>query len=249
MATSEGRLNDIVLRELTTAEENEEAFLVQGEVWGFSEADRVPHRLFAVNRMIGGLALGAFAGERMIGFCLAFPGMKPDGRPYLHSHMAGVLPAWQNHRIGRRLKLRQREEALRMGYGLIEWTFDPLEIRNGHFNVERLGVIVRRYKPNAYGITTSRLHGSIPTDRLIAEWHLASGRVNSILDAGGAPAKRVVAEIEVPAEAGALRTSDPERAIAIQTRVREQFQQAFSQNLTVVGYRRTQTGGSYELSE
>ena len=248
MATGEGRLTGFEIHELVEADENQEAFLVQGEVWGFSEADRVPHRLFSVNRMIGGLALGAFHEGRMIGFCLAFPGVKPMGRPYLHSHMAGVLPQYQNQGVGRRLKLEQREQALRMGFELIEWTFDPLEIRNAYFNIERLGVVIGRYKPNAYGITTSRLHGSIPTDRLIAEWHLASSRVNSILDAGAAAAKRVVREIAVPAEAARLRTADPARAIEIQTAVREQFEEAFEQGLTVVGYRLTDTGGAYELS-
>lgn len=249
MAAGEGSLDGIEIRELVSAEENEEAFIVQGEVWGFSDADRVPHRLFAVNRMIGGLALGAFLEERMIGFCLAMPGTKGGGRPYLHSHMAGVLPEHQNRRVGRRLKLQQREYGLRMGYPLIEWTFDPLEIRNGFFNLERLGVIVRRYKPNAYGITTSRLHGSIPTDRLIAEWHLAGSRANSLIDAGQPLHKRVVGEIEVPAEAARLRSSHPDRAIAIQTRMREQFQQAFADGLSVVGFRRNETGGFYELSE
>jgi predicted GNAT superfamily acetyltransferase len=249
MAAGEGSLDGIEIRELVTAEENEEAFIVQGEVWGFSDADRVPHRLFAVNRMIGGLALGAFLEERMIGFCFAMPGAKAGGRPYLHSHMAGVLPEYQNRRVGRRLKLQQREHGLRMGYPLIEWTFDPLEIRNGFFNLERLGVRVRRYKPNAYGITTSRLHGSIPTDRLIAEWHLAGERANSLIDAGMPVVKRVVREIEVPAEAAKLRSSHPDRAIAIQTRMREEFLAAFAEGLQIIGFRRTESGGFYELSE
>ncbi len=249
MAAGEGGLDDVVIRELVTGDEFEEAFIVQGEVWGFSDADRVASRLFAVNRLIGGVALGAYLEDRMIGFCLAFPGKKADGRPYLHSHMAGVVPEYQNRRIGRRLKLEQREEALRRGYGLIEWTFDPLETRNGFFNLERLGAIVRRYKPNAYGITTSRLHGSIPTDRLIAEWHLAGVRANSLIDAGKPVTKRVVREIEIPAEAAKVRSSHPDRAIEIQTRVREQFLQAFDEGLTVVGFRRAESGGFYELSE
>ncbi|MBI1357113.1 MAG: GNAT family N-acetyltransferase [Acidobacteria bacterium] len=247
MATSEGRLS-LEIREIVEASENEEAFRVQGEVWGFSEADRVPHRLFTVNRLIGGLALGAFHETRMIGFCLAFPGVKELGRPYLHSHMAGVLPEYQNQGVGRRLKLAQRREALSRGFELIEWTFDPLEIRNAYFNIERLGAVIRRYKANAYGITTSRLHGSIPTDRLVAEWRLAGSRVNSILDAGVGVKKQVVREIAVPAEAGRLRTTDPARAVAMQTAVREEFEEAFQQGLTVVGYRLTETGGAYELS-
>src|SRR5205085_1868843 len=111
------------------------------------------------------------------GFCFAIPGIKsaiksgdkpgdkPGGQPYLHSHMLGVLPEYHNARIGRRLKLRQREEALSRGIALIEWTFDPLELKNAFLNIQRLGAIVRHYYPNQYGTTSSPLHGGLPTDR------------------------------------------------------------------------------------
>ncbi len=72
--------------------------------------------------------------------------------------------------LGRQLKLRQRDDALARGIDLIEWTFDPLELKNAYFNIERLGAIVRRYVRNQYGISTSRLHGGMPTDRCVAEW-------------------------------------------------------------------------------
>ena len=94
---------------------------------------------------------------RMIAFCLAIPGLKPGGKPYLHSHMLGVLPEYRNAGIGRQLKLRQRDDALARGIDLIEWTFDPLEIKNAYFNVERLGAIVRRYVRNQYGTTSAAL--------------------------------------------------------------------------------------------
>ncbi len=121
----------------------------------------------------------------MVGFCFAIPGVKPNGQAYLHSHMLGVLPEYRNSGIGRRLKLRQRDEALARGIKLIEWTFDPLELKNAFFNIERLGAIVRRYSENQYGVTQSPLHGGLPTDRCIAEWWIDSPRVRRVL-AGGA---------------------------------------------------------------
>ena len=222
---------------------------VQKQVWGFSETDCVAPRLCAVAEEIGGLVLGAFLGEQMIGFSLTFPGVKDGARPYWHSHMTGVLPEYQNRRIGRQLKLFQRQEAVRAGIDLIEWTFDPLEIRNAFFNIERLGAIVRHFLPNQYSITSSRLHGGLPTDRLVAEWHVTSERVERAID--GPPLESVViaATIEIPAEIAELRETDGEKARKIQTRVREEFQQHLAAGLTVVGYRTSSGAGVYQLAK
>ena len=103
--------------------------------------------------------------------------------------MLGVLPEYRDAGVGRMLKLEQREDALARGIELIEWTFDPLEIKNAYFNMERLGAIVRRYVRNQYGTTTSHLHGGLPTDRCIAEWWIASRRVKAILDGQPADAR------------------------------------------------------------
>jgi predicted GNAT superfamily acetyltransferase len=107
--------------------------------------------------------------------------------------MLGVLPEYQNSGLGRKLKLAQRDEALQRSIKLIEWTFDPLEIKNAYFNMERLGAIVRRYVENQYGTTSSPLHGGLPTDRCTAEWLVASDRVKSIL-AGEPPDRSAVEE-------------------------------------------------------
>ena len=123
----------------------------------------------------------------MAGFVLAYPGIR-DGRPYLHSHMAAVLPEFRDLGIGRRLKLVQREDALARGIPLIEWTFDPLQTKNAYFNICRLGAVARRYLTDVYGSTSSPLHAGLPTDRLVAEWHLESERVVDILT-GKEPAR------------------------------------------------------------
>ncbi len=93
--------------------------------------------------------------------------------------MLAVRKEYRNGGLGRRIKLFQREEAMMRGFELIEWTFDPLEIKNAYLNIEKLGAIARRYTINQYGITTSPLQGGLPTDRLIAEWWLKSRRVES----------------------------------------------------------------------
>ena len=94
--------------------------------------------------------------------------------------MLGVMKEYRDAGVGRMLKLEQRKDALARGIELMEWTFDPLEIKNAYFNMERLGAIVRRFVLNQYGTTSSKLHAGLPTDRCIAEWWLASPRVAAI---------------------------------------------------------------------
>ncbi len=244
MAASEGGV-DIDIRPLSTLAEFERTVELQKAIWGFAEIDAVPSRLVLVSSHIGGLVLGAFEGSRMVAFSLAMAGRKRDGRSFLHSHMTGVLPELQNRKIGQKLKLAQRAAALVAGYDLIEWTFDPLEIRNSFFNLEKLGVIVRRYEPNIYGLTSSRLHGAIPTDRLTAEWFLRSPRVEKLIEDGVRDEHAIERTVAVPAEASRLRSSDPDRAIAMQTIVREAMQRAFADGLTVYGYRGADDGGEF----
>src|SRR3954454_1908621 len=189
----------IEIHQLTTLEEFSAVVRLQREIWGFHDVELLPRRLFVVASKIGGQLLGAFHGPKMVAFCLCIPGLKTNGKPYLHSHMLGVLPPYRNTGLGRRLKLKQREYALEQGIDLIEWTFDPLEIKNAYFNIERLGAIVRRFVFNQYGTTSSPLHGGMPTDRCTAEWWIDSDRVQAALD--GRPTNRpaVEATIEVPA--------------------------------------------------
>jgi predicted GNAT superfamily acetyltransferase len=238
----------IDIRVLTDLEDYREAAGLQQVIWGFSELDSVPPRLFIVNKHVGGISLGAFDGERMIGFSFAMAGRRKSGATFLHSNMTGLLPEYQNQGLGRAMKLRQRDEALAYGYTMIEWTFDPLEIRNAYFNVEKLGAVIRSYRPNCYGITSSKLHGSIPTDRLVAEWEIDTDRARYAIEHGRSPETEVVREIAIPAEAARSRTTNPDRTLAIQTEVREQFQDAFAEGLVVTGYRVGDDGGAFRLS-
>jgi predicted GNAT superfamily acetyltransferase len=238
----------IAVRSLTEYTELEEAVRLQREIWGFAEIELLPVRLFVVATKVGGQVFGAFDGSRMIAFLLAIPGIKPGGTSYLHSHMMGVLPEYRDKGVGRMLKLRQRQDAIARGVALVEWTFDPLELKNAYFNIERLGAVIRRYVLNQYGTTTSRLHGGLPTDRCVAEWQVSSGRVAQFLN-GHRPEERFEARIEIPREIASLRTEQPERAREIQQRVSQSFLEYFRAGLAVIGFERGENTSTYLLGK
>jgi predicted GNAT superfamily acetyltransferase len=240
----------IEIRPLTQHDEFEEAVRLQQSIWGFADIELLPVRLFIVATKVGGQAFGAYDGSRMIAFCLAIPGLKPHGGYYLHSHMLGVADEYRDLGIGRRLKLEQRRDARSRGIELIEWTFDPLEVKNAYFNMERLGAVVRRYLPNQYGTTSSHLHGGLPTDRLVAEWWLASPRVLSMVDGAGTFERpQAQARIPVPVDIAAIRTEDPRRAREIQASIGEQFKDYFGRGLAVIGVERTATDRAYLIGK
>ncbi len=239
-------MSGISARLLTTHDEFAEAVRLQAEIWGFAEMELLPVRLFVVASKVGGHVFGAFDGRRMVGFCLAIPGLKPGGKSYLHSHMLGVLPEYRDRGVGRLLKLEQRKEAMARGIELIEWTFDPLELKNAYFNVERLGAVVRRYVLNHYGTTTSRLHGGLPTDRCVAEWWVATPWVEATL-ARQRPRLSVEDRISVPAGIDLLRREAPKQAREIQRSVSERFLECFAGGLAVIGFERSESAGTYLL--
>ena len=258
----------ILFRACSGFDELEACVQLQVETWGYDDADVIPRRAFLVAQKIGGQVIGAFdtelAGaadeggpESLVGFALSFPGMKTgDGEPraYLHSHMLAVKEGYRNRGLGSKLKLEQRKEALTRGIRHMEWTFDPLEIKNSFLNIHKLGAIVCGYRVNFYGVSSSRLQGGLPTDRLLAEWELDSPRVKAILEgnetAGQIAEERVQERIVVPASIYQWKASESgkERALAVQLENRRKFQQAFSQGLAVLGFIRDAEGnGVFEL--
>jgi len=227
---------EIEIRHCTTLAEFEECVRIEHATWGPELAE--PTGMFVVARHTGGQVFAAFDGPKMVGFTMAIAGAR-DGRIFLHSHQTAVLPEYRDQGVGRKLKLFQREDALERGINLVEWTFDPLELKNAHFNLVRLGAVARRYIPNCYGITKSPLHHGIPTDRLVAEWWLDSARVKAILENSPLTGKGPVERIPVPSNIGETKTQDPEAAIRIQTGLRGQFVRAFAsgQAATSIGSR------------
>ncbi|HVP64089.1 MAG TPA: GNAT family N-acetyltransferase [candidate division Zixibacteria bacterium] len=240
----------LTLRTCHTVGEFRQVFALQKEVWSFSDAELVPVRIFVVAEKIGGHVIAALEGNEMVAFAFDLPGVR-NGHVYLHSHMLAVREQYRNSGIGRRLKMMQRDIALETGIELIEWTFDPLEIKNAFFNVEKLGAIARRYVVNQYGITTSPLQGGLPSDRLVAEWWLRSKRVQTLLEHGKHPWVRAEQGVSVPHEIYRWKAEDATRksAAELQHRNREALQSAFSSGLSVLGYKRDEQGnGTFELA-
>jgi predicted GNAT superfamily acetyltransferase len=246
VAASEGAGNirpvnqdSIVIRKCHELGEMRACLELQKEVWNFNDIELVPLRMFVVAEKIGGQVIGAFEGADLVAFALAIPGAY-GGQAYLHSHMLAVREAYRNGGLGQRIKLFQRKDALARGFDLIEWTFDPLEIKNAYLNIEKLGAIARRYHVNQYGITSSPLQGGLPSDRLVAEWWLKSTRVESLLQTGNLPALESAATISVPAQIYEWKTSAATRkhAAEVQSTNREKFLKAFREGLSVLGYQR-----------
>src|SRR5262249_17605304 len=163
-------------RDLTRLDEFAAVVALERSIWGPGYDEVVPTPILTVSINRGGILIGAFEGERMIGFVYSLAGIK-HGKPTQWSHMLGVVPEYRREGVGRRLKLMQRERALQMGLDLIEWTYDPMQAMNAHLNFQKLGVVVEEYEENIYGESTSPLHKGNPTDRFVAEWWIASDRV------------------------------------------------------------------------
>ena len=256
----------ILLRECRGLDELEACVRLEIEVWGYCEGDIIPRRAFLVAQKIGGQVIGAFdtdlpgapqngSPESMIGFAFSLPGVKTgtgEPRAYLHSHMLAVRESCRNRGLGAKLKLEQRKDALSRGIRHMEWTFDPLEIKNAFLNIHKLGATVCRYRPDFYGVSSSRLQGGLPTDRLLAEWELDSPRVLAIL-AGSSPAAYPIEErITVPAAIYQWKASEEgkERALQVQSENRNRFQQAFDRGLAILGFARDAEGnGVFELGQ
>lgn len=235
--------DSIVIRKCHSLEEMRACFALQKEVWNFSDAELVPVRLFVVGEKIGGQVIGAYDGEELVGFAFALPGYR-GGHPYLHSHMVGVRKSYRDRGLGQRLKFFQRGDALARGFELMEWTFDPLEIKNAYLNIARLGAIARRYNVNQYGITSSPLQGGLPSDRLVAEWWLKSQRVERVLGGKDQPSFTPARTIEVPAQIYEWKAKVATRQLAkdTQDRNREILLRAFANDLSVLGYERDSHG-------
>ncbi len=250
---------EIEIRPCSGFEEFDGCVRLQTEIWGYDGRDTIPTREFVVIERIGGQVMGAFdaskrhaaggSASNLIGFAMSMPGVRA-GKAYLHSHMLAVLPEYRNAGIGRRLKLAQRDEALGRGIQLMEWTFDPLELKNAYLNIARLGVVVRSYTPNFYGVFSSRLQAGLPTDRLHAEWWMDSPRVEAALRGSPMRFPETVETIAVPGTVSEWKQSAAElgRAEAVQSEVRRRFLEAFARGLAVVKFTRAKCNGTESTS-
>jgi len=248
---------DIVIRECTTIEELDSCIRLQRQVFGLPDLEISPRRHLIVSRQAGGWTLGAFVDDRLVGFVhhlAAIRGTEIFG----YSHMMAVDPDFQNQGVGAQLKWRQRERAIQEGRSFIKWTWDPLQARNAHFNLNRLGVTVGDYAVNFYGTdyatTPSPANvepAGIDSDRLFASWQLDSPRVISLANRDSSLTETVpikpAAMIKIPANWTKLCREDPAQARQEQLRVRGEFQQALAQGLIAAGFERASEQPRYLL--
>jgi predicted GNAT superfamily acetyltransferase len=167
---------------------------LQRVVWGGDETEVIPVHMLLTVAHNGGVLLGAFEGERMIGFVFGFLGtddQSPDrvamARLKHCSHQLGVHPEYRGRGVGLLLKLAQREAVIEQGVRLATWTYDPLMSRNAYLNIRRLGTVCRTYKRNVYGELRDALNRGLPSDRFMVEWWLTSRRVVARLEGSRRP--------------------------------------------------------------
>jgi predicted GNAT superfamily acetyltransferase len=225
------------IRPLESIDEFDAMIELQRRIWGYSDLEAESRGILTVASRFAGQLLGAFIGQELVGFALAFVGLETSS---LHSHRVGVHPTNQNAGVGFALKLAQREYALKQGYQFIHWTFDPLQPRNAHFNLHKLGGYARRIFPNLYGTGTSPLHGGLPTDRLLVEWDLHSERVLSVLSRRREVRDENVTRIP-------LVTDNSSPGIRNQQRLRNRLNDAFCAGLTVTDFETHGSSGDYIL--
>ncbi|HEX8178592.1 MAG TPA: hypothetical protein VF525_03525 [Pyrinomonadaceae bacterium] len=246
---------EVVVRECTTIAEFDACVRLQREVFGLPDMEISPRRHLIVSRAAGGWTLGAFQGAELVGFVHHLAAVRgPDVFGY--SHMMAVAESQQNRGLGARLKWAQRARALGEGVSFIKWTWDPMRARNAHFNLNRLGAIVRTYAANFYGTDYTTTTGEfgrplgLDSDRLFAEWHLRSPRVEACARAATPMIEQEpAAAIVIPADWTALMHADIARARAELQRVRTEFQQAFAAGLVCAGFDRDQARPRYLFYE
>ncbi len=243
---------EISVRECSSVDELGACVQLQRDVFALPELEISPVRHFIVTNNAGGFTLGAYAGERLVGFVLSVPAFLRGERAF-YSHMTAVAKDFQSFGIGARLKWAQRERSLATGVRFIKWTFQPVQARNAHFNLEKLGAIVRHYEPNFYGTDYSTSHQQagnlgLDSDRLFAEWDLESEKAVA-LSRGEAYQETAAVErfIAIPSAWDDLVKSDLRGAIAEQQRIRDEFQNAFAEGLIARGFSRGDSAPRYLL--
>jgi len=262
---------DVTLRCLSSAEDFEACVELQKVIWGRDFSDVVPLSILKINQKVGGVSAGAFRADgRLVGFVWGLTGVR-GGRPFHWSHMLGVAPEARDLKLGERLKWFQRDLLLPLGVEEVEWTYDPLEARNAHLNLNKLGVEVKEYVEEMYaGEMFSDLARGIGTDRFIVRWPIAAPRVEAFRrgeTAGedqafaGSPIVGIEAaaesvplpdarevRVEIPADVQAVKTERPDLAAAWRASTRRAFCHYFGRGYRVTAYLRAGDSRFYGLA-
>lgn len=245
-------MSEVVVKECLSVEELDACVNLQRDVFALPDLEISPRRHLIVTKSAGGFTLGAFAGNKLVGFVLSVPGFGSDER-FFYSHMTAVAAEFQNHGVGAKLKWAQRERSLQENIKFIKWTFQPIQARNAFFNLERLGAIIKTYALNFYGTDYSTAHNEngrigLDSDRLFCEWNLESEKVVALSDGEEfEESGEVVKTIEIPNDWNDLVKQNSEKAVAEQRRVKTEFQNAFAENLICKGFERAENSPKYLL--
>jgi len=263
-----------VIRPFESTEEYHDCVALQEETWGIGFSERVSPAILKVAQILGGVSAGAYdATGRLVGFVFGLTGVR-DGEVVHWSDMLAVRPEARDSGLGGKLKAYQRDEVMARGVDKMFWTFDPLQARNAHLNVNKLGAVVREYAENMYGDTDSPLHRGIGTDRFVALWLMASARVKDALagvapPAGDSGARALayvaggahptpgepevghdgapVIRVAVPSDLGSLMDDDLPLAVAWRLATRPVFRHYLSVGYEVAGFERGAPTSDYLL--
>lgn len=232
-------MTELEIRDITTFDEIDACIELQRTTWSLPDVDLTPSRLFVMARYAGTPPIGAFDGTgRLIGFLHMLPA-RFEGVDAIYSHMLAVEPAYRDRGVGHALKLEQRRRALAAGTRLVVWTFDPLQSRNAHLNVNRLGAIIRRYVVDFYGARhASVFDAGIGSDRVFAEWWVASEHVRRTLDGGRRATSSSAATVAIPLDLGAIKAGSAEAALYWRRRTRLAFQSHLARGLAATALER-----------
>jgi predicted GNAT superfamily acetyltransferase len=258
----------VEIRSVRTIDELRACEELQFRVWHMPDyREVVPLHLLVAAQKSGGLLLAAVDGARVLGFVFGFAGLSREGRLYHYSHMMAVAPEVQDQGVGWQLKCAQREAILAQGLDRICWTYDPLEARNAHLNIAKLGAVCCTYLRDLYGPMTDGLNAGLPSDRFQVDWWIASEWVRERLAgrekpallepgawvlageerAGGlrAPGRpnlgagEPCVAVEIPADYQAVKAADAELALAWRLAARQALEDCFSGGYRVVGMARS----------
>jgi len=241
-------ISNITIREISDVGEMRAVEELQKEIWGIPDLDVVPLTHLIAAKAAGGVLIGAFDRQTLVGFVYGFVALE-DGEIAHHSHMLAVKHAYRNLHLGYKLKLAQREAVLAQDINLITWTFDPLQSLNAYFNFTKLGVISNRYVINFYGEEAASFLHQTGTDRFWVKWLLTSERVVQRLKTTkptlANPSGKLL--IEIPGDINTLQQQDPELAVEWRQRTRREFTDAIEAGHTVLDFYREATKGIYIL--
>jgi predicted GNAT superfamily acetyltransferase len=229
-------ISNIRIRDIDEVAEMRDVEELQKEVWGIPDLDVVPLTQLVAAKEAGGVLIGAYDGESLVGFVYGFPSYE-HGKLAHHSHMLAVKPAYRNFDLGRQLKLAQRDRVVAQGVELISWTFDPLQSLNAHFNFNKLGVIADRYLMDFYGEEPASFLHQTGTDRLWVSWFVARERPIAGEDQ---------VAIEIPSDINALSL---EAALEWRAKTRQAFTEALAAGYIVTSFNRDQSSGKYLLTK